>query len=209
LSAHLGSFPLIGPRLAASGYPFSVVVKQPADESFARVMDDYRARLNVHTISAKPRREAVRNILKALRGNRIVLIIADEFKSGDVIVDFFGLRVPAPRGPAALALRTGAVTLPMFATRRGRGDIVLSVSPPLAPIVRDDVEESVVATTALYTRCLENAIREYPDQWNWIGLPRHRGKVSRIETAPRQPGETNIRILEGSPREERTGTSRS
>jgi KDO2-lipid IV(A) lauroyltransferase len=208
LSAHLGSFPLIGARLAASGYPFSVVVKQPADESFARVMDDYRARLNVHTISAKPRREAVRNILKALRGNRIVLIIADEFKSGDVMVDFFGLRVPAPRGPAALALRTGAVTLPMFATRRRRGEIVLSVSPPLAPIVRDDIEESVVATTAHYTRCLESAIREYPDQWNWLGLPRHRSKVSRVDEAPRQLGEADIRVLDSGPGEKRTGMSR-
>jgi lauroyl/myristoyl acyltransferase len=171
-------------------------------------MDDYRARLNVHTISAKPRREAVRNILKALRGNRIVLIIADEFKSGDVMVDFFGLRVPAPRGPAALALRTGAVTLPMFATRRRRGEIVLSVSPPLAPIVRDDIEESVVATTAHYTRCLESAIREYPDQWNWLGLPRHRSKVSRVDEAPRQLGEADIRVLDSGPGEKRTGMSR-
>ena len=49
-----------------------------------------------------------------------MLVIADEFKSGDVMVDFFGMKLPAPRGPATLALRTGAVTLPMFATRERR-----------------------------------------------------------------------------------------
>jgi KDO2-lipid IV(A) lauroyltransferase len=184
LSAHLGGFTMIGPRLAAGGFPFSVVVKQPADKRFAGLLDGYRAHIGVHTISAKPRREAVRGILKALRENRIVLVIADEFKSGDVMVDFLGLKVPAPRGPATLALRTGAVTLPMFAVRRLDGLLTLTVGEPIAPLVRADLEESVVATTALYTRHLEAVIREHPDQWNWLGLPRRGRQPSRAHIAP-------------------------
>ncbi len=140
LSAHLGSFTMIGPRLAAAGFPFSVVVKQPADERFARLIDGYRAQIGIHTISAKPRREAVRGILKALRSNHIVLVIADEFKSGDVMVDFLGLKVPAPRGPATLALRTGAITLPMFVTRQRDDSLRLSVGAPIAPVECGDLE---------------------------------------------------------------------
>jgi Kdo2-lipid IVA lauroyltransferase/acyltransferase len=183
LSAHLGSFTLIGGRLAASGYPFSAVIKHPADERFAKLTDEYRAQIGVQTISAKPRREAVRGILKALRENRIVLVVADEFKSGDAMVDFFDMKMPAPRGPATLALRTGAVTLPMFATRRPDDSIVLTVGAPIVPVVREDLEESVVATTAVYTRHIEAVIRNYPDQWNWLGLPRRDGKMSRAEMA--------------------------
>ena len=186
LSAHLGVFTMIGARLAAGGFPFSVVVKQPADERFARLIDGYRAQVGIHTISAKPRREAVRGILKALRRNHIVLVIADEFKSGDVMVDFLGLKVPAPRGPATLALRNGAVTLPMFVTRQPDDSLKLSVGAPIAPIECADLDESVLATTALYTRQIETAIRKYPDQWNWLGLPRHDGKGSRAEIARRR-----------------------
>lgn len=180
LSAHLGSFTLIGARLAAGGYPFSVVVKHPGDARFARLIDDYRTQVGMQTIPAKPRREAVRGILKALRENRVVLVIADEFKSGDVMVDFMGQQSPAPRGPATLALRTGAVTLPMFATRRPDGSLVLSIGPAIEPIKHEQLEESVVATTALYTRYLEEAIRRYPDQWNWLGFPRN-GRIPRAE----------------------------
>lgn len=183
LSAHLGSFTMIGARLAAAGYPFSVIVKHPADERFARLTDDYRAQVGIHTIPAKPRREAVRGLLKALRENRIVLVIADEFKSGDVMVEFFGIQLPAPRGPATLALRTGAVTLPMFATREADDSLLLSVGAPIASVEREDLEASVVATTAVYTSHLEAAIRRYPDQWNWLGLPNRNGKKSRAEMA--------------------------
>jgi KDO2-lipid IV(A) lauroyltransferase len=185
LSAHLGSFTMIGARLAAEGYPFSVVVKHPGDPRFARLIDDYRAQIGIRTIPAKPRREAVRGILKALRGNRIVLVIADEFKSGGVTVEFMRQSSAAPRGPATLALRTGAVTLPMFATWRPGGSLVLSIGPELKPVQKEDLEKSVEATTALYTRHIEKAIRQYPDQWNWLGFPRSE-RISRKESVRRR-----------------------
>ena len=192
LSAHLGAFTTIGPRVAAGGYPFSSVVKQPRDEHFARCLDELRARVGVGTISAKPRREAVRGILKALRQNRVVLVIADEFKSGEVIVDFMGHSSPAPRGPATLALRTGAVTLPIFSIWRPDGSLCLLIGPEIVPVRLEALEESVAATTALFTRHLEGAIRRYPEQWNWLGLPRN-CRIPRSEdkkrTAP-SPGPT-------------------
>lgn len=180
LSAHLGSFTMIGARLAAGGYPFSVVVKHPKDRRFAQLIDEYRAQIGIHTISAKPRREAARGILKALRENRVVMMIADEFKSGDVMVEFLGLKAPAPRGPATLALRTGAVTLPMFATRQADDSVVLTIGEAIEPVQMPELEGSVTATTALYTACLEAAVRRYPDQWNWLGLPRE-DRISRQE----------------------------
>jgi KDO2-lipid IV(A) lauroyltransferase len=180
LSAHLGAFTMIGPRVAAGGYPFSCVVKQPKDEHFARCLDDYRARLGMRTISAKPRKEAVRRILKSLRENRVVMVIADEFKSGDVTVDFMGQPSPAPRGPATLALRTGAAALPVFSIWRPDGSLGLLIEPEIAPVRLEDLEKSVAATTARFTRHLESAIRRYPEQWNWLGFPRS-GRVPRRE----------------------------
>jgi Kdo2-lipid IVA lauroyltransferase/acyltransferase len=176
LSAHLGNFAIIGARLAAAGYPFSVVVKHPSNDEFAQLITQYRAQVGIDTISAKPRREAVRKIVQALRENRIVLVIADEFKSGEITVEFMGLNLPAPRGPATLALRTGAVTLPMFAPRRPDGSIVLAIACAIEAVHRESLEDTITATTALYTRHLEDVIRRYPDQWSWLGFPR-KGRV--------------------------------
>lgn len=193
LSAHLGAFTMIGPRVAAAGYPFSIVVKQPNDEHFARYIDDLRAQKGIQTISAKPRKEAVRGILKSLRENRIVVVIADEFKSGEVTVEFMGQQSPAPRGPATLALRTGAVTLPMFMTWRPDGSLCLLIEPEISPIRLDNLENSVAATTALFTRHLESVIRRYPEQWNWLGFPRN-SRIPRSEnqTATMQTADAEL-----------------
>jgi KDO2-lipid IV(A) lauroyltransferase len=180
LSAHLGAFTLIGPRLAAAGYSFSVVLKHPKDARLARLMTEYRARIGVNTISAKPRQEAVRGILKALRKNGIVLVIADEFKSGGVEVSFMGQRAAAPRGPASLALRTGAATLPMFAPRASDGSVLVQIGPEIELVRREDVDSDIAATTRLFTSHIEAAVRRFPDQWNWFGFPRP-DRVSRAE----------------------------
>lgn len=178
LSAHLGNFTLIGARLAAAGYPFHVVVKQPRDEGLARVMDHYRTQVGAKTISARPRREAARQILRALRNNEIVLMIADEFKSGGVEVEFLGRTAPAPRGPVTLAIRSGAAVVPMFMARDRQGRLTLHIWPEIDLIKTGDLQEDVVSNVALFARQLEAMVRRYPDQWNWLGFHRN-GRTPR------------------------------
>ncbi len=180
LSAHLGNFTMIGMRLAAAGYPFSAVVKQPKDERFARLIDHYRAVVGIQTISAKPRREAARQILKALRRNEVILVIADEFKSGGVEVEFLGRTAPAPRGPATLALRTGAAVLPTFVTRDREDRLTLRIGEEIQLVKTGDLQQDVAANASLFAGHLETMVRRYPDQWNWLGFHRN-GRTPRSE----------------------------
>ncbi|MBI4523095.1 MAG: lysophospholipid acyltransferase family protein [Deltaproteobacteria bacterium] len=173
LSAHLGSFTMIGARLASAGYAFNVVVKQPRDRRFARLLDAYRAQLGMQTISAKPRREAARRILRCLRKNEIVLLIADEFKSGGIEVEFLNRSVSAARGPVTLALRSGAAVVPMFVTRDSDDRLGLSIFPEMDLVKTGNLQEDVAANTAMTIRQLETMVRRYPDQWNWLGFRRN------------------------------------
>jgi KDO2-lipid IV(A) lauroyltransferase len=181
LSAHLGNFTMIGIALAAAGYPFHVVVKQPRDTRFARLIDHYRARVGIKTISSRPRNQAAREILKALRKNEIVLLIADEFKSGGVEVEFLGLKVFAQRGPITLAMRAGAPLIPMFVTRDEKNSLTLRIESPLDLVQTGQIQDDVDVNVALFTNQLENMVRRYPDQWNWLGFPAN-GTRPRIKT---------------------------
>lgn len=184
LSAHLGSFTLIGARLSAAGYPFSVVVKQPADRRFAALMDSYRERVGIRTIPAKPRREAVGQILRALRRNETVLLIADEFKAGKIEISFLGRSAPAPRGPVTLALRTGAAIVPMFVVRDGDGGLRLRILPEVELLRCPDPAREIAANVVRVSARLEEMIRRYPDQWSWLGF-RQNGKPARPRASRR------------------------
>ncbi len=184
LSAHLGNFTLIGSRLEAEGYPFNVVVKQSKDEGFARLMDDLRHRVGIKTISARPRRQAVQEILRALKANEVVLMVADELKTSGPEVEIFGRRFPVPRGPVTLAMRAGASLLPMFMTRDPDNKLTLKISPEFQLQQTGALQADVTANVTLFTTHLEKMVRQYPDQWNWLGIRENirkpREKVARL-----------------------------
>jgi KDO2-lipid IV(A) lauroyltransferase len=165
LGAHLGNFTMIGPRIAAAGYPFGILVKHPSDQRLARLLDGYRTKTGMKTVSAKPRRQAARQILGALRRNEVVCILPDVFKTGKVNTQFLGSAVYVRRGPVTLALRAGAAVLPMCVTRDAEDRLTLHISPEIDIIKTGDLQEDVTANLALFTRHLEDMVRRYPDQW--------------------------------------------
>ncbi|MGH7817416.1 MAG: lysophospholipid acyltransferase family protein [Candidatus Binatia bacterium] len=186
LSAHLGNFFLIGSRLALESYPSFVLVNQPRDGRFAELMDEYRLRVRQRTIHARPRRQALRELNAVLRQNKLVVMIADEFRQGHgVPVPFFGGTVISRRGPVTLALRTGAAIVPAYLVRQTDDSLKLIIEPEL------DLERSgkgsaeVKENTVRMAQWLERTVRRYPDQWNWMNI-RHWAE-SRNKLVRQQP----------------------
>jgi len=140
------------------------------EQGFARLMDDHRQRVGMKTISARPRSQAVQQILKALKKNEVVLMVADELKTSGPEVEFFGRRFPVLRSPVNLAMRSGASLLPMFMTRDQENHLNLQIGPEFDPLQTGALQEDVTAYVALFSRHLEKMVRRYPDQWNWLGI---------------------------------------
>lgn len=180
LSAHLGIFTVIGARLAAEGYRFTGVVNLPGEPRSAEFMTEMRARVGMETLPLDPKREAGRQIIKALRQNYIVLIIADGPKRNGVEVTFLGHPRVAPRGPVTLAIRSGAAILPMFIIRREDGRQALHIKPEIELPQTGDLMEDVIANVKLFTKELEAMVRRYPDQWDWIGYRERRIRNTKI-----------------------------
>jgi KDO2-lipid IV(A) lauroyltransferase len=171
LGAHLGNFFLVGTRLAMEGYTTSVLISQPNDSRFTRLMDGYRMKIQQKTIHARPRREALRQLNQVLRRNEVAVVIADEYRGNNGIhVPLFGRTVLARRGPATMALRTGAAVVPVYLVRdKGRG-LKMIVEPELDLIKTDRGKNVVRENTLRITRWLETTVRAYPDQWNWMSI---------------------------------------
>jgi KDO2-lipid IV(A) lauroyltransferase len=177
LGAHLGNFCLVGARLAAEGYPVSVLVKPPGNLRIAGLMDDYRQKLGQRTVRARPRLQATRELIRLLRDNEIAVVIADEFRSNGVPTPFFGRLVAARRGPVTLALRTEAAVVPVYMFRQANGRLALVIEPALSLTTSGRLTEDIRSNTVLLTAWLEQVVRAHPEQWNWMvvrwqeGLP--------------------------------------
>jgi len=171
LSAHLGNFFLIGTRLATEDYSISVLVNQPADSALAKLMDRYRLQVRQKTIHARPRREAAKRLHDVLRRNEAVMIISDEYRRGrGVETLLFGRTVIARRGPATIALRTGAAIVPACMIRQGDGSLKLVIEPELELDRSAKGSEQIRDNMAQITQWVERTVRAYPDQWNWMNI---------------------------------------
>lgn len=171
LGAHLGNFFLVGTRLAVDGFSTHVLVNQTQNQAFAILMDRYRLAVWQKTIHARPRRQASQSLVQVLRANEIAVVIADEYRDGSGIhVPFFGRQVLARRGPATLALRTGAAVVPIYMVRDDTGALRLVIEPEIelarSAATRAEIQENILRLT----QWLERVVRSYPDQWNWMNV---------------------------------------
>lgn len=171
LGAHLGNFFLVGTRLAAEGYSANVLVNQPRHGAFARLLDRYRLKVGQKTIHSHPRREASKQLVQVLRKNELAIIIADEYRNhSGISVPFFGHMVLARRGPATLALRTGAAVVPINLIRGPDGALRLIIEPELDISRSGRTTADIRENTVRMTQWLERTIRSYPEQWNWMNI---------------------------------------
>jgi len=171
LSAHLGNFFLLGTRLAAEGYPTYVLINQARTGKLPELIVRYRNRINQKTIHTQPHDEAFRELVQVLRRNELAIVIADEFRNGGGIrVPFFGRSVIARRGPATLALRTGAAVVPACLVRDQSGDLKLVIEPEIEFSRTGKIKADVTENTLKITQWLERTLRSYPDQWNWMTI---------------------------------------
>jgi KDO2-lipid IV(A) lauroyltransferase len=180
LTAHLGNWELSSAAHALHGNPMFVMAR-PLDNPLLDRLIRRRRALHGNRVIAK--QDGARDVIRALRANEAVGVLADQNAAGEdgVFVDFFGVKASATRGVAQLALRTGAAIIPGFALwNESAGRYVLKFYAPVEPVQGPDREQNVLETTQRCQAAIEQAIREHPEQWLWM----HRRWKRRPPGAP-------------------------
>jgi KDO2-lipid IV(A) lauroyltransferase len=169
VSAHLGNFTLIGPKMVAAGYPFSMLVKELDYTGIARTLRTIQDRQKGRYIYIKPWREALRQILTCLRKNEVVCLLSDERKGqSEVQVDFFGHPAQTATGAAVFSLKTGAPLVPIFIVRHENGSHTIFIEPQPNVTLSGNQKEDILSLTAASTKAIEDYVRKYPEQWFWL-----------------------------------------
>jgi KDO2-lipid IV(A) lauroyltransferase len=180
LGAHLGSFTLLGARVASEGYPFNSVINVGNFPKLWERLAFYQGMAGAKMIPLKPKATFLKKSLNCLRRNEILYIVADEqLRHGGLPVPFLDHIAYTPSGPAILSLKTGAPILPMFVVREDHFKRTLVIGNPIEIERTSDQKKDIETLTARFTKVIEETIRESPDQWAWLNrrwkLPRPEG----------------------------------
>jgi len=197
ISAHFGSFPLLLSRLSLEGFRVNAVMRHMRDPKLDEYFESKRRVMKVGSIYTQPRSSCVSDSLKALRGNEVLFVQLDQnFGTGGVFVDFFGVKAATATGPIIFSLRTGAPLVPMF-IYRVKGPFHHIVIEPGVSVKEGDSatkHERIIATVAELTALIETYIRKHPHEWGWIHK-RWKARPKQEVCAPLDP-ETMAASLE-------------
>ena len=168
LTAHLGNWELGALAHGAVEGPVHVVVR-PLDNA---LVDRLVARLRcAHGNSVISKRHSARQVLKVLKENGTVGILADQntVREEAVFVDFFGVPAASTKGFAQLAMRSGAAVVPAVAWWKiASGRHVVEYGPPIDLIRTGDASRDIEVNTQRFQNALEERVRSNPGQWLWI-----------------------------------------
>lgn len=175
-TAHFGNWELSAFAHALMTSPMYIVVRPLDNPRIDALVEHYRGLSGNHIIS---KRDAARDILRALRENQAVGILIDQntAASEGVFIDFFGAKACAGTAFAKFAHHSGATVIPGYAVwsdEERRYVLHFDQAVEMTGDVQAD-------TQRIHTH-LEEVILQRPDQWLWI----HR----RWKTRP--PGEKSI-----------------
>jgi Kdo2-lipid IVA lauroyltransferase/acyltransferase len=169
LGSHVGNFMLLFFSLTLRGYPLHFVFKQPQASTFGDFMDKYIRDAGLNPIHLKPRSEAAKRSLGVLRNKGILWIALDQnTREGAVGVPFFGVRAATARGPAVLALRTGAAVLPVYVKRDKWLRHTIIIEEPIDLEYTGDKENDIDKNLRRFSAIIEREVLENPMEWWWV-----------------------------------------
>ena len=168
LTGHLGAWELSAFAHSLQGHPLSIVMRSLDNPYVDKLIQGYRTMHGNRTVDKD---DFVRGLLSAMKAGETVGILMDTNMTPPqgVFVDFFGIPACTASGLARIALRTDAAVVPGFTVwDKKLRKYILRFDPPVELIRTADNESDIVANTAIFTKVVEDVIRQYPDQWLWV-----------------------------------------
>lgn len=169
LTGHLGNWEMQANFGAVSGIPVNFVARRGSNRLIdEKIIVPLRTRYGNRLLY---KQNAMLYSVKALKRGETVCFLIDQKinrKEGEPAV-FFGREIMAVSSCATIQIRYKPVVFPSFMIKTGKRKYKWVVGDPIE--WTDDgspQEQQVRKLTQIYQSCIEQMIREYPDQWFWM-----------------------------------------
>ena len=165
-TGHFGFWELHAIVHALQIHPIGVLARALDNRDLNRLLEEIRQRTGNTVIY---RQGTIRRVMRMLQAGQGVAVLIDQHIQGRdaVSVDFFQRPAATTAAVAALALRTGAPVVPVFALPLEGGRYRMIYEHPIEPPGADS-EDPLREFTQRCTDVLEMYVRRHPELWLWM-----------------------------------------
>ena len=165
ISAHYGGWELTLPYIALMFGEIAVVNRKMDNPHIQKLYEQAR---NKNAITMLEKKVAAKGILKAIRENKIVTVVIDQYLKDGVEVEFLGQKVMATDSTARLALKFDAIIIPIFTLCNDFRDYTIKVGEAIdVRTLEFKTDDHIKELTQLQNDLLTKQIFEKPDYWLW------------------------------------------
>jgi len=168
VTGHMGNWEVMAAAVAARHYSVSVIAAPIVPEQVNDTIIGLRDGLGVRTI-VRGRPGASRELIRVFKENRLLGILIDQDTDVEgAFVDFMGKPAWTPTAAAAMAIKFNAPVIFGY-TRRGRHNRhTVTIEGPIDLVRTGNAEQDIITNTGLFTKKIEERIRNNPEQWVWM-----------------------------------------
>jgi Kdo2-lipid IVA lauroyltransferase/acyltransferase len=166
ITGHFGFWELHAVAHPLQFEPIGVLARTLDNAQLNTLLEQIRQRTGNTVIY---RQGSIRRVMRLLSERHGVAVLIDQHIQGPdaVYVEFFERPAATTSAVAALALRTGAPVVPVFALPLPHGRYRLIYEHPVEPPSADS-EDAIREFTQRCTDVLEMYVRRHPDLWLWM-----------------------------------------
>ena len=182
ISGHLGNFEVGGFLLGLHGFPTHTIARRLDNRYLDKFVNRFRGFTGQHML---PKQGSSRAIALLLEQGGTLVLLGDQFAgNGACWVDFFGKPASTHKAVALFTLFSEAPTAVCATLRKSPLYFELQLADIVDPLDHDFRWGTIPLLTAWYTKCLEDLIRQSPEQYWWVhrrwkGLPQDRRAIRR------------------------------
>jgi len=162
LGTHMGPCDVGVVMTQLAGFPLVLVGKRTPIHWVTRLLFGMR---EIHGVEALPEERVVTDIIRALKKNKIVVMVMDQYLGPPqgVMSKFFGQETGTSQGVAVFADRFKVPVVPVWSFRREDGRIEL--------VVEKRLDLTGLNQEQITQKCndeIEKMVRRVPEQWFWV-----------------------------------------
>jgi KDO2-lipid IV(A) lauroyltransferase len=167
LAVHSGNWELSNIVGSMLGYPYNLIAN-PQEKAglLDKLLTSYRMASGCKIINPG---DGTREIIRRLKNNEIVTLVADQGGQDGELVDFFGRKASMSTGAVRLALKHGAAICLVDISRNDNGTHRLLVDRPLELIRTDEGDDAdLMVNLEAIIKSFEYKINEHPHEYMWF-----------------------------------------